>query len=73
MILTYTILNFGDLLGSQLTNVLTILADEVVVMLAVELVLILTIFYSIFMVPEAKQPNEGDKESFLGECFKKSI
>jgi hypothetical protein len=67
MILTYTILNFGDLLGSQLTSVLILWFDEVVVMVVAELIILLTVLYAIFMVPEVKQLS-GASESFLGLC-----
>ncbi|KAI6232784.1 Major facilitator superfamily MFS-1 domain containing protein [Aphelenchoides fujianensis] len=51
MIVTYTLLNVGDLLGSQLTNAAILLgSNEVVVMLIVECILVLTIVYVLFVI-----------------------
>ncbi|KAI6192403.1 hypothetical protein M3Y97_00333600 [Aphelenchoides bicaudatus] len=62
MIITYTILNFGDLVGSQLTNVLVGPTNEVVVMFVVELIIIGTILYTIIVVKDISErystPNE---------------
>jgi di/tricarboxylate transporter len=54
MILIYAILNLGDLLGSQLTNIVLLFSNEVVVMISVEFILILIILYSVFVVKEPK-------------------
>lgn len=69
MIITYTILNFGDLLGSQLTNALVGPTNEVVVMVVVEFVIVGTVLYAIFVVnePSERYSSTMEKESLLGE------
>ncbi|KAI6231596.1 hypothetical protein M3Y95_00398600 [Aphelenchoides besseyi] len=53
MIITYTLLNLGDLLGSQLTNaMISFGANEVFVMLCVELVIVFTVVYVLLVIRE---------------------
>ncbi|KAI6217102.1 Major facilitator superfamily MFS-1 domain containing protein [Aphelenchoides fujianensis] len=64
MIVTYTLLNVGDLLGSQLTNAAILLgSNEVVVMLVVEGILVFTIVYVLLVIHDFMSLERSEAEN----------
>ena len=56
MILTYTILNVGDLFGSQLTHILTLFESEVLALAVAEFILIVTAIYVLLVIRRQTLP-----------------